>query len=260
MATATSAAQRRRRHVKRVLALRNRFQFGQPRSTTSLVGYGNVACTDTAIQLIVKIAKGKNVTLNQVRRKSGGPRNGSRGLRPDETLRALKAFGLDYEVRSDLNARAVMRIARNRGPVIIAEQYWAHPQWFGFRYAGKVLLGWTRSPNRYVRGAGGRLMNIGNKRIRVGTTKPVAHSGLTQWTFRGNHAVLLGWARVAGLDDVERSVAGVRDSNHNSPSRPERPRWDEVTPQQLNRMMDSIRGSYGGKRLVIVPKRVVVRA
>jgi hypothetical protein len=229
--------------VKRILARRNRYQFGQPKD--DLVDGGAVACTDTCIQLIVKMAKDKNVSLNEVRRKSGAPKDGSRGMRPSEVLRALKAFGLDYAARGDLSARDILRITRNRGPVVIAELYWAHPQWKGYRYAGKTNKGWTRSAS--------------GKRIRVGFSEPLTKSGSNQWTFRGGHAVLLAWAKVAGLDDVDESVGGVRDPNHNSPSRPQRPKWDELTPHQINRMVRSIRSVYGS-RLVYVPRKVVVRA
>lgn len=246
-----TAAQRRRRHVKRILARRNRYQFGQPAKTTNLVSGGSFACTDTCIQLIVWMAKGKKPTLNEVRRRSGGPQGsarytpGMRGLRPSEALRALKSYGLDYELKS-LSARDALRVARNKGPVIIAEQYWAHPQWKGYRYAGRTLRGWATSSS--------------GKRIRVGHPRRKTQSGLTQWTFRGNHAVLLATAFVAGLDNVEKSTGLVRDPNHNSSVRSERPKWDTVTPQQLNRMMDSIRGVYYGRRLVYVPKRKVINA
>jgi len=246
-----TAAQRRRRHVKRILARRNRYQFGQPASTTNLVGGGSFACTDTCIQLIVWMAKGKKVTLNDVRRRSGGPKGssrftpGMRGLVPSEALRALRSYGLDYELRS-LGARDLLRIARNRGPVIIAEQYWAHPQWKGYRYAGRTLRGWSTSH--------------AGKRIRVGFARPRTRAGLTQWNFRGNHAVLLASAFVAGLDNVEQSIGLVRDPNHNSSVRPERPKWDVVTPQQLNRMSNSIRNAYYGRRLAYVPKRKVINA
>lgn len=235
------AVVRRRRRVKRILAKRNRYQFGQPARTTRLTGGGAVGCTDTAIQLIVWMAKGKRVSQDEVRRRSGGPRDGSRGLRPSEVLRALRSFGLPYEARSDISAGKALRIARNRGPIIIAHAYWSYPQWKGYRYLGKTLRGWSR--------------NARGRRVRVGFSRPRGRSGLTQWTFRGGHAALLATSEMK--DGV--STAIVRDSNHNSPVRRERPAWDRLTVFQVRRMMDSIRPAYGGKRLIYVPRRVVVK-
>jgi len=229
--------QRRRRHIKRILKRRNRFQFGQPPRTTRLVKAGAVACTDTCIQLIELAWHGKKVSLDDVRRSSGGPRDGSRGLRPDEALRALRSYGLPYEVRSDLSAADAMRIARNRGPIIVAENYWAHPQWKGYRYMGlRPLTGWA--------------YNGQTKRVRVGFSRPLKRSGLTQPTFRNGHAVLLASSYV-NEDNEQRGL--VRDPNHNSPVRPERPSWDDVSVYQLRRMMNSIRPSYAGRVLLYVP-------
>ena len=231
----------RRAHVKRVLKRRNRYQFGQPPRTTTTVAYGAVACTDTCIQLIILMFRGKKVSLNEVRRRSGGPRNGSRGLRPDEALRALRSYGLDYEVRSDLMPSDAMRIARNRGPIIVAERYWAHPQWKGHRYLGMPrLTGWAT--------------NDQGRRVRVGFARPLKRAGLTQPTFRDGHAVLLASSYI-GTDRRQHGL--VRDPNHNSFLRPERPSWDDVTVYQLRRMMDSIRPAYGGRTLLYVPRYVL---
>jgi len=232
-----TAVQRRRGRIKRILKRRNRYQFGQPPSTTTTVAYGAVACTDTCIQLIVLAWLGKKVSLDEVRRRSRGPRDGSRGLRPDEALRALRSYGLSYEVRSDLSAGEAMRIARNRGPIIVAENYWAHPQWKAYRYLGmRPLSGWA--------------LNERGKRVRVGFARPLKRAGLTQPTFRKGHAVLLASSYV-DEDNAQRGI--VRDPNHNTYLRPERPSWDDVSVYQLRRMMNSIRPSYAGRVLLYVP-------
>lgn len=223
----------RRAHVLRLLERRNRYQFGQPND--SLVDDGAVACTDTSIQLIVWMAKGKKVSLDNVRKRSGAPAD--QPMEADEAIRALRSYGLPYEIRRGLLASDIVRIARNKGPVIIAEKYWSHPQWLDYTYAGKTLKGYA--------------VNDAGARVRVGTSVPRRRSGLTQWTFRDGHAVLLA------TDDYEdgKHYAVVRDPNHNSSARPERPAYDMVTMYQLNRMLRSWdRGS-----LALVPTRVVIK-
>lgn len=226
--------ERRRIRVKRILRERNGYQFGQPNDT--LVNGGTVACTDTCIQMIVRICKGKRVSLNKVRLASRAPRG--QPMESDEALRALRWFGLPYELRTDLSASQITRIAMDRGPVIVCEAYWAHPQWHGYRYAGRRLSGWSTN---------GR-----GKRVKVGVARPRGRSGLTQWTFRGGHAVLLATGQVGGDG---KKTAYIRDPNHNSFARPERPAWDRVTMGQLSRML---RSWPFGSRAVFVPTRRVL--
>ena len=234
----------RRKFVKRILAKRNRFQFGQPKD--NLTDNGAVACTDTCLQLIIWMVKGKRVSLNRIRVISKGPTDGSRGLRPSEVMRVFRFFNLPYKARTDITAAQAMRIARNKGPVIIGELYWSHPQWDGYRYMGKTLKGSVVH--------GGTRTKVGFARLHGKT----ARSGLTQWTFQGGHAVLLAWATLKSSGDNS-TVAGVRDPNHNSGGRPERPRWDELKMGQVNRMIRSIQPVFGGKRLVYVPTKVVIK-
>lgn len=225
----------RREHVLKILNRRNRYQFGQPSDQTTLVGGGAVACCDTSIQLIVLMAKGKRVSLNNVRRRSGA--RAGFPMTPEQAVRALASFGLPYEIRRNLKASDVRRYTRQRGPVIIAERYWAHPQWDGYTYMGKTLKGLAR--------------NDANRTIRVNFARPKRKSGLTQWTFRGGHAVL-------AATDVQMAgqwLPAIRDSNHNSWTRPERPAYDAVTMFQLNRMLSS----WPGGSLAIVPTRPVIK-
>lgn len=231
----------RRDRVLRILRKRNRYQFGQPYDRSNLVG--NSGCTDTAIQLIVWMATGKRVSLNAVRRRSGA--RAGYPMLTSHAIRALASYGLSYEVRVGLKASEATKIARTKGPVIVAEKYWAHPQWRGYSYMGRKLWGWATSSR--------------GQRIRVGVSKPYGRSGLTQWTFRDGHAVLLAtdvWEPRVGNDPDAKKIhfAVVRDSNHNSPSRPERPAFDLVTMGQLNRMLNS----WPGGSICLVPRNKVI--
>ena len=214
--------------VVRILEQRNRYQFGQP--DDSLVKEGEVACADTCIQLTVLLVKGKRVSLDKVRQRSGAPQDIP--LTRDQALRALHSFGLPYVARSDLGAAGILQVARERGPVIICEKYWAHPQWKGYSYAGKTLNGLAK--------------NGSGRTVRPGFARPAKKSGLTQWTFRDGHAVL---AAADGWEGQEH-VGFIRDPNHNSPARPERPAYDIVSMAQLDRMLESWPG-----RLVLAPTR-----
>lgn len=226
-------AKQRRERVLQILDLRNRFQFGQPRSGKT--GNGKFACTDTCIQLIVKIAKNKNVSLNEVRSRSGAP--SGRGLKGSEAQRALRRFGLDYEIMFDKTADQIMSMARNRGPVIVAEMYWAHPQWKGYRYLGHVNNGYTTDQN------GARRL-VGYAKNKWGKYR----AGSTQWNFKQGHAVLLATV-------LEDGKPVVRDPNHNSIARPERPAYDVINKKQLQRMLDSWPYGY---TYVLAPKSKVV--
>jgi hypothetical protein len=223
----------RREHVLRILGRRNRYQFGQPPATCTLVGQSG--CTDTCIQLVVLMAKGKSVSLNDVRRRSGAPADTP--MNTAEATRALHSYGLPYEVMWNAKASTVVKIAQTKGPVIIAEKYWAHPQWMGYTYMGRTLRG--------------KALNDSGRLVTVGLSHPLRRSGLTQWNYRDGHAVLL--ATDMYKDGAHWGI--VRDSNHNSPSRPERPAYDMVTMAQLNRML----GSWYGTSLVLVPTRVVIK-
>jgi hypothetical protein len=188
--------------------------------------------------MIVMLVKELNVSLNEVRRRSGAP--ALQPLNSDEALRALHSFGLPYERQNDLRAMELLNIAQNRGPVIVCELYWAHPQWKGYQYAGRELHGTA--------------INSRGRRVKVGFADPEKRAGLTQWTFRDGHAVLLG----AEMRKDRRRYGIIRDPNHNSPSRPERPAYDLISIPQLNRMVDSFATKYG-YRVALVPTRDIRR-
>ena len=138
---------------------------------------------------------------------------------------------------SGLDVDQVIKMIRNRGPVIIAEMYWSHPQWRGYRYAGKTNKGKAKNNN-------GKVVHVGFAKDKRGGKR----AGSTQWTFRGGHAVLA--ATILPDGDI-----AVRDSNHNSPVRPERPAYDVINKAQLRRMMKSWPYGY---TYVLAPKSKVV--
>jgi len=206
-----------RRHVKRILLLRSGYQFGQPDATTTLVTRdtpGDVACADTGMQLITRIVTGRRIRLNQVRRVSGAPHHAPTPTALVEP--ALRRLGLPYEQRLGGTARQVWDLCAARGPILLAEGYWSHPRWKGKAPA------WSRDPRS-------------GSRVRVGYARPSARAGNTQPDFIAGHMVVVAWA---GLRDGER-VFGVRDPNHASPARPERPAWDELSMSQMLRMLRS---------------------
>jgi hypothetical protein len=232
----SSARDRRRKLVKRILLRRKGYQFGQPKD--DLVGDGRVACTDTCIQLIVLIVKGWNVSLNNVRRRSKAAED--QPMQASEALRALRSYGLPYVVERGLTARQVMRIAMDKGPVIVCEMYWAHPQWKGYSYAGRTLNGYAGA------------VGVGVK--RVGFAKPTGRAGLTQWPFRGGHAILAATAAWQETRWGRRLFGFERDPNHSSAVRPERPAWDKVNLSQLQRQLDS----WPGESQCYVPTRRII--
>lgn len=225
-----------RRHTKRLLLRRNGYQFGQRPSSCNLATRsipGDVACADTSVQTVARILKGKYYSINHIRRLSKESYHVPMSV--GHAVYALNQMGLDYEMRNDLTARELMVIARRRGPVLIAEDYWAHPQWKGYYYGGKKQTGIAR--------------NLSGRNVYVGFSDPEGHSGNNQWTFRLGHMVVLATSAI--IDG--KNVGYVRDPNHNSPTRPQRPAWDRISGRQLGRMMRSFnRGQY---LVAIVPKR-----
>lgn len=240
-----TAVAKQRIKVKRILLKRNGYQFGQPAATCSMVTNnipGDVGCADTSIQMVARICGGKWhqgiwYSLNYIRRKSGA--GGGRPLPVGNALKALRALGLDYEIRTDLTAKELMVIARNKGPVLIAEDYWAHPQWKDYVYLGRKMTGKAR--------------NSRGRTVTVGFSRPLEKSGSNQWSFRLGHMVLLA---TSDFRDGK-NVGFVRDPNHNSASRPQRPAWDMINSKQLGRMLRSFNG--GRNAIAIVPRTRVWR-
>lgn len=234
----TEAQRARRRHIKRKLLERRGYQFGQPEcSLATMVVPGDVACMDTSIQLIKYLCDGKKLSINKIRTISGAPAH--RPFPNAFVLPTLLRLGLPYQFRNSLTAAEIWEICLKRGPVLFAEDYWAHPEWNGYVYAGHRMNGWTT--NRH------------GTRVHVGTSDPDRKSGRNQTNFKLGHA---GVAAFAGGDYGNKDL-GLRDPNHNSSARPERPAYDKVSLAQFNRELRSF--NLGQNRAMWVPTEVVVR-
>lgn len=231
----------RRRHVKRILLKRNGYQFGQPPGTCTRVTRvtpGDVACMDTSIQLLARLCRGRWYSLDFVRAKSLAPSD--RPMPVGNAAVAMRRIGLPYVLRTGLSAMQIFDYVVKRGPVVIAEAYWSHPHWLGYRYLGRTMRGFATKP--------------GGGSVHVGVARPLRRAGSNQWNFTAGHAVVLAWAR--RRPDGSR-VIGVRDPNHNSAARPERPAWDEITLGQLARMLRSFQTT--GVSVAWVPTEVVIK-
>lgn len=234
----TEAQRDRRRKVKRKLLQRRGYQFGQPEcNLASSTVPGDVACMDTSIQLVKYLCDGRRLSINDIRRISRAPAH--RPFPNAYVLPTLLRLGLPYQYRNSLTAAELWEIVLKRGPVIFAEDYWAHPEWSGYVYAGQRMNGWTT--------------NRRGVRVHVGTSQPERKSGRNQTNFKLGHAGVIAFAG----GDYGNKSAGLRDPNHNSAVRPERPAWDKVSLAQLNRELRSF--NSGQTRACWVPTEVVVR-
>lgn len=185
------------------------------------------------MQTALEISLAKDYSLNQIRRRSKAAPGQPTTI--DQSLKALASFGLPYDTAGGLDAEAVVRIAREKGPVLICYSYWSHPQWNGYTYQGRKLSGTARN-------------NSGGN-VKVGIARPSGQAGLTQWTYSGRHSAIVVGAFQSQSRGTKQAI--IRDPNHNSASRPERPAYDLVTMAQLDRMLRS----WGPTSLVLVPRR-----
>lgn len=234
----TEAQRARRRHVKRKLLQRRGYQFGQPNcGLATAVSPGDVACMDTSIQLVKYLCDDKMLSIDAIRRISGAPAH--RPFPNERVLPTLLRLGLPYQFRNSLTAAELWEIVLKKGPVLFAEDYWAHPHWNGYVYAGVRMTGVAT--------------NRRGNRVVVGTADPDRKAGNNQWSFKLGHAGVFAFAG----GDWGHKEAGLRDPNHNSAVRPERPAWDKVSLAQLNRQLRSF--NLGQNRAMWVPTEVVVR-
>ena len=69
-----------------------------------------------------------------------------------------------------------------------------------------------------------------------GSSNKAAHGGRTQCDFHGPHSILV--VRKQKESGVWYFI--TRDSNHNSPARPEKPKFDKITLAQLNKAIKDL--------------------
>jgi hypothetical protein len=182
-----------------------KFQFGQAGVPWALQ---KVACTDTCVQMIINYYKDRYISLNEVRKDSGVAPYGT-GLTVTQALKSLSANGVTH-YRWTLGYDRVFMLGRLKlGPVIVSTYYKYYPIWDGKKCTG-------------------------TNKAQIG--------GKTDCYFTGAHAVLVIKAIPVYSDGkLLRYDYLVRDPDHNSPGRPEKPKYDRMTETQLKRAMEYIK-------------------
>jgi hypothetical protein len=171
---------------------------------------GSSCCTDTCIQMIVNWYKDKVYSLSYIRQMAQRYTNYNEGsctgINHIEVMNALKAFGI-YHYRTGFGADAgVVWDKVPIGPVIVGVHYGSYPSWYTH----------TSRPNR------------------------AHYGGRTDYGFRGAHAVLAVGRRKHTVGVKDHRDIFVRDPDHYSYARPERPKYDIITNVQLNRAMKNL--------------------
>lgn len=187
------------------LTLPPRFQFGQKGVPNKLA---KTACADTCVQMLIEYHTGKLISLNDIRKASGRPVDGVHGLTIQATIKALKAYGVPAAYKLNVTSDWVAKKAE-AGPLIIGVGYGKYPSWQG------SLCG----------------------------NDDCEHGGKTQCNFRGAHSVLFVRAIrhfKPNTSSLLHTDAVVRDPNHNSSSRPEKPEFDRMQLKQLDRTMKAL--------------------
>lgn len=180
-----------------------RYQFGQAYAPVCRGLAGTSCCTDTCCQMIVEFWTEKLYSLNNIRAYSGET-NPCSGLSVPQALNTLRAHGVkNYQYAYAVDASWVLsKIRAGYGPILVGTYYGSYPN----------------STSATCAGVHAEL------------------NGRTDCGFRGAHAVLVIGARLHGSHwDFY-----VRDPDHNSPSRPEKPNYDIITAAQLNTAMKNL--------------------
>jgi hypothetical protein len=201
-------------------------QFGQ--SDDSLTENGSSGCTDTVLQALILGWKAKRVTHNQIRKAAGrGIATCSKGLTADDVRKVIANWGLPYKVVFGMTWGDVLR-ASNRGPAIVATRYANWPNWAHY--------GGATRPKPWAR--------------------PTDKAGRSQFSgFTGAHANLLlgyaNWLNDSGV--VVRVDAFVKEPNHGSPARPERPPYDIVLSADGKAAYDAYKSVLGRELYAVIP-------
>lgn len=190
-------------HTTDILKYPARFQFGE---ATAPCG-GASCCTDCCIKMIVEYYKEQTHSLAEIRHRAQSAYNfderSCTGLNYLEVLAALNSFGIGhYKVSFGSDAVDVWNKVLV-GPVIVGVHYGTYPE----------------------------------RRDKCDRFGMKAESGgKTDCPFNGTHAVLAIHRR---YHTTHRDIF-VRDPDHNSPSRPEKPIYDIITRMQLDKAMKNL--------------------
>lgn len=192
-------------------------QFGQQNDAKTQ--NGATGCTDTGLQVLIRGWLERSLTHDQIRAAAGNP-PASRGLRPNEVQLVARKFGLRYVPKFGLTASQVLAIANSKGPVGIGVAYSHQPEKKGYSIGGHTATG---KINGFAR-----------------------LNGKTQlYGFTGAH-----------FDVVLGSLDGwvyVKDPNHASPARPEKPAYDIMTIAQFTKLYNSYHSVLGRALYAVVP-------
>lgn len=191
-------------HSLNILDYPARFQFGQAGAPCN----GQSCCTDTCIQMIVEYYKERTYTLSQVRTaaqaKTSFDERPCTGINYIEVLNALNALGVTHYKAGFGSTWSDVWQYLDYGPVLVGTHYGSYP-------------------------------NAANG--KCGTTNRAEISGKTDCTFTGAHAVLAVGKRYHTVNGVTHKDFLVRDPDHASAARPEKPNFDRMTAGQLSRTM-----------------------
>lgn len=182
-----------------------RFQFGQAGAPCG----GKSCCTDTCIQMIVEYYKEVHYSLSEIRRRAQASTSFNEdpctGINHIEVVNALKSFDLgNYRAAFGVDASDVWNYVQY-GPVLVGVHYGSYPNW--------------------------------NNRC----TNPHAEvAGRTDCTFKGSHAILAIGRRYHTIGGTTHKDFFMRDPDHNSAARPEKPAFDRITIGQLDKAMKNI--------------------
>ena len=183
-------------------------QFGQ--SNSACFDHGIYGCAATCLQFLRRLYIGKDISLDEVSRRSGRPCGVNRGMVVSEIKTFIRWSRLPYVYRAGLTAGQVWNAAKV-GPVLVPHIYGQTPEWKGYRYGRVVADG---KPNGYAR--------------------PFGKAGKNQ---------LIGFEdgrHLAALLGAESSTAVYWfDPNHDSASRPQRVAYDIIASSQLRRLIES---------------------
>lgn len=185
-----------------------RYQFGEKDAPCG----GASCCTDTCIKMIVEYYKDKSYSLAQIRKAAQRDTNFDErpctGLNGTEVLHALHNFGIDhYRIGTGVQVQDVWKKVED-GPVIVGVHYGSYPD-------RKDQVSWCGP-------------------------KHAEHAGKTDCPFRGAHAVLVIGKRRHRLPKDDHRDFYVRDPDHNSPSRPETPKYDIIRRPHLKVAMNNL--------------------
>ena len=214
-------------------------QFGQPNSTKSYLG--KTGCSFTVAQCVIGIWTGHIPSHNDIARIVGYPtaRQAKHqiGLLSSQVLRLYAHYDLRYKMVRGWDWDKLERRSALYGPVHFYTRYTHQPEWKGFKYAGATADG---KPNGYAR--------------------PYGKAGKTQLSgFDGGHSELLAGYKIFRNKDgsVHHVTDYIRDPNHGSKSRPERPSYDRIYRTQGKKLYESYKSMPGITQTVAFIPEVV---